>query len=405
MFCKICGKSNFKKEGDSFVCQECLTEYSEAEAKSLMKEVADNATPTPYIGATVQASSQSQDAVILYNYYQLYQKGHELENSFQYKDMALLKCSDIYSPDYPGDITVRELDYSHVKEAYLSDKKQINRIKAKVLEAANNDEETKEAYKEYLSYSKKEKILTRLGWTISIIGVIFFFLGIGCGVTKCVQSFGSGYQEDFMHYFLWSSIGGGAAFAIIGVFIASHYDYVSTYNYEEWVTHGCDSMAERGYYYVFGNIKSQSREETEKKYVKIFEEERAKHIKEIDAMIENFLKKVEALKKVKKELLRKYPLPTKYSDEVRVTILLGYIADRRADNLKEAINVYEDEIAKAKMMNSISELQNKVNHSLSSMRQEMVRMDKERKRLMTEQNKQIMDAISNIKVDIDVKVE
>ena len=63
MVCDICGSQSIKKESGTFICQDCVTEYSLEEARNLLKEVGEAGASTPVVNVVQETPVVPQPIV------------------------------------------------------------------------------------------------------------------------------------------------------------------------------------------------------------------------------------------------------------------------------------------------------------------------------------------------------
>ena len=72
---------------------------------------------------------------------------------------------------------------------------------------------------------------------------------------------------------------------------------------------------------------------------------------------ENEIKaQIPALKKIKNELLKNTAIPLKYTQEKCINGILALLLDKRANSLKEAINLYETEVYRGQVIKGLATL-------------------------------------------------
>lgn len=127
----------------------------------------------------------------------------------------------------------------------------------------------------------------------------------------------------------------------------------------------------------------------------------SKYNKIVNEDIDEFIRKVSALKELKQYLQENITLPEKYSDEKLVDALLALVLDKRADTLKEAINLFETELYQNAVVNSLDSLNNNIislNKNILSLRNEINQINSGINRLM-QQNNYISNRLDAINFD------
>lgn len=85
-------------------------------------------------------------------------------------------------------------------------------------------------------------------------------------------------------------------------------------------------------------------------------------LNKIDISIKNYTNTITNniynLIQLREELRKEFPIPARYENETSIRQLLSLALDGRCDNLKEAINLLEDEKFKAQVINSLNQLNN-----------------------------------------------
>ena len=118
-------------------------------------------------------------------------------------------------------------------------------------------------------------------------------------------------------------------------------------------------------------------------------------------IFQNIPKLVEIKNKLKKDI----PLPDKYQDEQHVNSLLALVLDKRADTLKEAINLYETEQYRSNVISSLDLLNMNLvilNNNISSLKDDIKTLtDVTVKgfRIMISQNNMISNLLTSIAYD------
>lgn len=368
MVCDICGSQSIKKENDVFVCQECGTEYTHEEAKKLLKEIGDKQEQKDNSNENenIDRFKLKYDLLCWHNFYE---KCHELENSFEIKDDLLVNCSDTSSPNYTGDITKRTIEYDKSNENYFNEKI-VPTLKKKyisnkeVLMTYYNEAKNSWEKSELLRVASKNSAISSgnslktLGLVLAISGVIPIVVDIALVASKKISFFGClGLLAlivpiEIIALFI-TSVAGSKGANIKTVRMDQKVSMGSFQSYEEWADNNIDDID------IYKNYLNQKKE-------LFFEIARKEERTIVDS--------ISQLKQIKNELESDIPMPKKYSDEYHINALLALVLDRRADTLKEAINLFETETYRSTVVLSLDMLNHNIqilNNNITGLRKEV----------------------------------
>lgn len=378
IICEVCGSDQFEKQDGKFICQTCGMAYGAADVKKLLTEVPDEgaeegakeALPASAVeqtpakvkksqgkvavvsqGATVSNEDNMKLQYDLYCWYAFYEKCHELERTEPFPDKELERCGDIASSKYPGSIVERELTfnkkkhykeevYPQVREHYLKEHPEFKEQYDALVEdynarkAANEEKNknTQENMKKATKVTRRVRIGTML-WTvfvpmIALIVVLYVTDLVWAAILSAVFSVGIGI--------LVSEI---CTSKIRGI--------ESKYALEGWV-----ETLPKEEQWIEENVFAKP------EFLAYEKEKHAKYDELIDSNVNAVREGCGVLSEIHGEMLTAIPLPDRYRDEYHVQCLLALVTDRRADTLKEAINLLETENYRSNVIGSLQQLNN-----------------------------------------------
>ncbi len=353
IICEICSNDSFTKQDGNFICQSCGTVYSANDIKSMIKEFDDISVPikatkpvSRIIKNATNNSSETQDDNLklqydLYCWHNFYEKCHELEKAEPFADEGLSQCDDVSDKNYQGSIVVRKVNFD--KEKYYS-----TTVEPVIVEQFHNiNPSFNQKYEEYKAKTtahndeiarEQNRVSSTICRAFSIGGVIFaiIFIIIAVSVARSTESTPLGIFIGCI------GVSGSLLIALLGGL--GHFDktpdkfrdsYIKLMEKKEWEKNNLLNDAS---------------------YVEFINEKRKKYDITINSYINRVLEQVPLLKKIYNELNESIPLPEKYKDEYHVNCLLALVIDRRADTLKEAINMFETEIYRSSIVSCLDRL-------------------------------------------------
>ena len=356
--CEVCGSTDFAKKDQEYSCKGCGMCYSVSDIKNLLVEVEEEtpvAKEAPIAaevhevshrttlsvdsqGATVAGEQNLKLLYDLYCWHNFYQKCHELEEVEPFKDELLEKNNDPANTDYSGCIAERIVSFD--KDGHF-EKVVLPEVKKKYVEIHPEVDQEYEIYKaDAIEKRARGKAIVERKTKMLYFLLLFALIPIGICILVTI------YNPEKS----WSLIVGAIVSVIIGAILSADIkgafaDKVRRDNSKlippihlekkAWI----DSIIYPSSEYI--EYEKQKRE----KYSTLFNE----NINYINDGIEK-------LRVVYNDLKHNIPLPVKYSDEYHVDCLLALVVDRRADTLKEAINLLETENYRSNVLASLNEL-------------------------------------------------
>ena len=322
-------------------------------------------------------------------WYNFYQKCHELEEMVDIKDDGYNSFDG--SKEKLPDVTERKFTFSkNSKDIYINQilEKYINKNsfykseyelhKRKMYQNLIKCNERKE------KYTKEYQLWGGIGW---IIGAIVFLITF---IISIIRSFNEGSPVPILIGLLL-----GALFMFItAVICARTIPFKPSENLD-------DILNDEKKYTFLSNITYQKWFDIYKFSDPSIKKEWENIMEKVDLNLNNFIlyseNKIPELKEIKNKLKVDIPLPDKYSDEYHVKCLLSLVLDRRADTLKEAINLFEEEAYRSRVIQSLDMLNYNIgllNRNILQLRYEL---DNSMRQLSTQMNVMIAQnfAITN----------
>lgn len=336
MVCEICSSQSFKKENGVFVCQECGTEYTIEDAKKLLKDIDIVEKKEDELLPSKKQQEEANDVTRIKLEYDLlcwhnfFEKCHELEKSFYLKDRDFGSSVDVATREviFNKDSYYTENVLPEFKNRYIEGHPKIKSdfesdLKKRKANNAVHDAEWREISN---SLSRGPKIFTTITVICIFLGIILFIVGLANHVTGL---------------FVFGII---LPFAVFGLTMIINYALskrqpatpcMPIYSFEEYfekeITKTSDYIA------------------AERKF-------RQKYNEKTNEDINGFISEIPQLKNIKNHLEEIAPLPQQYSDEYHVNALLALVLNKRADTLKEAINLFETEAYRSTVVSCLDTL-------------------------------------------------
>lgn len=373
MVCEICDSQKFKKENDSFVCQGCGTEYSLEQAKKLLKEdIEDNAKKCESESIKENVANSKEEKIDLlfklkcwlqlirkFNKYKFwtgknYKNEEGFWNSFLEDFSTKTKVSKLESDDFiklvfsedinsPTLLKFREkygdihpmIYRGEYAQRFMGDI--LDNIKANLLIESNN------LYKFWDTFAKEKNMGYQQTKFFKTTWYSKYFFEIN-GVKKETSELD--YIEKNIESFVNFCIKNYESKNKIKIYEnvvdwngnAIHVKYNLTLHYYSNVI---DSYL-KDTYTLFDSLS--------KMYNSIIEE----YSNNFETIKNEFIQ----LKEVSLELEKLFFLPYAYRDEKTIVYLINIIKDGRADNWKETINIYKDDLAKERIVHSLYSMEN-----------------------------------------------
>ena len=309
---------------------------------AVAKAIVDEEKAVPEAGSSVTPNEDSIKLQYdLFCWHNFYEKCHELEKIEPFKDEQLERCSDVSSSQYSGPIVLRSVSFA--KDDYYKNEvlpKVNQRYMAIHPEIEQEYEDFKEKREEQNQRNKEmlEKMEKRHNWRY--LWLLCALLPIIACIVLTVN-----YSELAWLFFIGVPVAVG-----LGRFIF-------------WVV--CDIsipnaiIDDKEKYKLLSSDKGiwlrQNVFDSEE-YLAYEKEKNQKYHSLLDTNIEYIDGEVESLRSLYFELKQQIPLPEKYCDEYHVNCLLALVLDRRADTLKEAINLLETETYRSNVLGSLHAL-------------------------------------------------
>lgn len=281
-----------------------------------------------------------------------YNKCHELENTFEYKDKELLKCDDVFDMNYVGDITSRNVKYENADLIFQNNEQIVfeEAIDNKEIEEFNKTHDYRKLYDEYRKKCRRKSVFNLIRatlFTIILFGIIFmlnYFIKTKGYNLKVIRNI---VVVFLVIKILYNALVFNSTIDQKTIFLSDK----KIISYDEFAK----------------NINNKI--VTEEKYVikknKLISEYKNEFITYYDEKTNYIYSCVDRLKEIKKEMINVIPMPEAYSDEASIKTLYFLVHNGRADTLKEAINIMVDEKYKSALIIELKNLNYNMNYKMN----------------------------------------
>lgn len=344
MVCEMCESTNFVRTAKGYTCKDCGMEYSAEVAKTLLKEINEE-SPTVVKSeisdvSSVNKSMNDEDLLKLKSellvWYTFHEKCNQLEKGF-FDDKEKLNGSTLPLLDrnIEFDVTkIKNKAHGQITTRCVNDFSKMENLSKEYDEYVKQYRTAKAADEEKNKCFNKLSLFWGLLWGgigLTIL-VIFSFIGIPLIIYSLVQ------RKKYNKMFDDACI---------------RLEQIDKKIYDEK-----NPTKELSFYdWMFANYFSNNQSN---EYTKQIYNYYNKYDTNLTEAVDNYKKAVEELRSVRKEITEKVSLPEKYRSYEAVCGLLTLVIDGRATNLKDAINLYEEEKFRSTMIQSINSLSAKI---------------------------------------------